>query len=60
MEFTAKKSGTSSTTGANWALIQDEQEGIVVRAFITTTKLIKEGDKFNIPEKLVALIPWSL
>lgn len=57
--FKIKKAGTSKD-GSFWTMIQNEIDGIICRAFVTTSKLRKEGDDLVIPKQLEDAVNWTV
>lgn len=57
-EFIVVKAGTSQK-GNHWAMIEKTEGVINLKAFLSTTKLLKAGDKIKLPESIAKLIEWK-
>ena len=50
----------TSQKGNHWVMIEKTEGVVNLKAFLSTSKALKAGDKFELPESIAALIEWKL
>lgn len=59
IELKVVRAGTSQK-GNHWAMIEKTEGVVNFKAFLSTTKALKPGDKIKLPESIAKSIEWKL